>query len=118
MSLGQSIPILNNILHITYIHNTGVGFGLLKGLPWIPILVSIIVIGGIIYYSRKLNNKDSVQQYLLAFILGGTIGNLIDRVAFGFVIDFLDFRIWPIFNFADMFLSIGVIGLIIVLWKK
>ena len=54
----------------------------------------------------------------MGFILGGTIGNLIDRIAYGFVIDFLDFRIWPVFNVADSFVTIGVIGLIIYLWKK
>jgi signal peptidase II len=79
---------------------------------------SIIVIGVILYIYDRLP-KEKLVQIPLALVLGGTFGNLIDRFRFGFVIDFLDFRIWPAFNLADMAITIGVIGLIIyLLFKK
>ena len=116
--LNQPIPIINNIFHLTYIQNTGAGFGILKAQTLILIFVSIAVIGIIFYNFDKIKNKEILLQVLVGFVLGGTIGNLIDRMAYGHVIDFLDFRIWPIFNFADSFVTIGIIGLIIYLWKK
>src|SRR3989344_9547983 len=116
--LNQSIPIINNIFHLTYIQNTGAGFGILKAQALILIFVSIAVIGIILYNFDKIKNKEILLQVLVGFVLGGTIGNLIDRMAYGHVIDFLDFRIWPIFNFADSFVTIGIIGLIIYLWNK
>ena len=116
--LNQPIPIINNIFHLTYIQNTGAGFGILKAQTLILIFVSIAVIGIIFYNFDKIKNKEILLQVLVGFVLGGTIGNLIDRLAYGYVIDFLDFRIWPIFNFADSFVTIGIIGLIIYLWKK
>jgi signal peptidase II len=66
----------------------------------------------------RISDKEILPQIFVGFVLGGTIGNLIDRIAYGFVIDFLDFRVWPIFNFADSFVTIGVIGVIVYLWKK
>ena len=116
--LNQSIPIINNIFHLTYINNTGAGFGILKSQALILIFISVAVIGIILYNFDKIKNNETLLQILAGFVLGGTIGNLIDRLAYGHVIDFLDFQIWPIFNFADSFVTIGVIGLIIYLWKK
>ena len=116
--LNQSIPIINNIFHLTYTTNSGAGFGILQQQKFLLTLISIIVIGFIFYYLPRIKEKEKLLQVLVGFILGGTIGNLIDRVAYGFVIDFLDFRIWPIFNFADSFVTVGVLGLIIYFWKK
>jgi len=83
---------------------------------WILILITIVIIGIILYYY-----KDLPKKYLpiisTSLILGGAIGNLIDRFLFGFVIDFIDFRIWPAFNIADSAVTIGVIGLIIYFWQ-
>ena len=116
--LNQSIPIINNIFHLTYIQNTGAGFGILKSQALILIFISVAVIGIILYNFDKIKNNETLLQILAGFVLGGTIGNLIDRLAYGRIIDFLDFRIWPIFNFADSFVTTGVIGLIIYLWKR
>ena len=116
--LSQSIPIIKNIFHLTYIHNFGAGFGILQQQKWILVFISITVIGIIFYYLDKIKKKGLLLQILMGFTLGGTIGNLIDRLFYGYVIDFLDFRIWPIFNFADSFVSIGIIGLIVYLWNK
>jgi len=116
--LNQTLPLLKNIFHLTYIHNFGAGFGILQQQRFILIFISIIVIGFILFYLDRIKEKERLLQILVGFILGGTIGNLIDRIAYGYVIDFLDFRIWPIFNFADSFVTIGVIGLIIYFWRK
>jgi signal peptidase II len=117
LELNQSIPVINNVFHLTYILNSGAGFGILQQQKLLLIFISIIVIGVILYYIRKIKN-EKVLQVLAGLVLGGTMGNLIDRISYGYVIDFLDFRIWPIFNFADSFLTISVIGLIIYFWKK
>jgi len=116
LTLNQSIPIIKNIFHLTYITNTGSAFGLLKGWQLPLIFLSIAVIGFIFYYYDKINEK--LLQLFTGFILGATIGNLIDRIIWGHVIDFLDFRIWPVFNIADSFITISVIFLIFYFWKK
>ncbi len=118
LKISQSLPIVNNIFHLTFVKNTGAGFGILKGYNVFLILISLIVIGVIFYYFRKIGDKEYFLQLIVGFILGGTIGNLIDRIRLGYVIDFLDFRIWPVFNVADSFVTVGIIGLMIYLWKK
>ncbi|MDP6265770.1 MAG: signal peptidase II [Candidatus Woesearchaeota archaeon] len=116
--LNQTLPLIKNFFHFTYITNFGAGFGILQQQEFILIFISIIVIGVIVYHFDRIKEKEILLQALVGFVLGGTIGNLIDRIAYGFVIDFLDFRIWPIFNVADSFVTIGVIGLIIYFWNK
>ena len=116
--LNQALPIIKSIFHLTYIQNTGAGFGILKSQTLILIFISLIVIGVILYYISSIKEKEKLLQILVGFVLGGTIGNLIDRLTYGFVIDFLDFQIWPIFNAADSFVTMGVIGLVIYLWKS
>ncbi|GAJ17757.1 unnamed protein product, partial [marine sediment metagenome] len=78
---------------------------------------AIIVVGVILYLYDKIPDETQIQIFT-ALILGGTLGNLIDRIKFGYVIDFLDFQIWPAFNLADSAITIGVIGLIIYLIRK
>ena len=116
--LNQTLPIINNIFHLTYIRNFGAGFGILQQQRWILVFISIMVIGFIFYYLDKINKQERFLQIIAGFVLGGTIGNLIDRALYGYVTDFLDFRIWPVFNFADSFVTLGVIGTIIYFWKK
>lgn len=118
IQLNQSIPIIKNAFHLTYITNTGSAFGLFKGLNLFFILFSIIVIIVIFYYLRKIVKNEKLLQFAVGMLLGGTIGNLIDRLFYGAVTDFIDFRIWPVFNVADSAVTISVILLIILLWKK
>ena len=108
---GESWPVIKNILHMTLVYNTGIAFGLFKnqGVVFIiiPIIAIILLIFNIYYYR---NNKEDLSRiYIIAFslILGGAIGNLIDRMYFGYVIDFIDFRVWPVFNIADSAITIG-----------
>lgn len=115
---SQSIPIIKNILHLTYVTNTGSAFGLFKGLNLVFILFSIIVIAAVSYNLKKIKPAERLLQFSAGLLLGGTIGNFIDRLLYGSVIDFIDFRIWPVFNAADSAISISVILLVILLWKK
>ncbi len=110
---GESLPIISNVLHMTLIHNTGIAFGLFKdqGIVFIiiPVIAIVLLVFNIQYYRQ--NNEALSRVYIVAFslILGGAIGNLIDRIAFGYVIDFIDFRVWPVFNIADSAITIGAV---------
>src|SRR3989344_7865268 len=117
--LGESLPLINNTFHLTYVTNTGSAFGLFKNLNWFFMLFSIAVIIAIFYYLRKkIDEKEKFLQLAVGLLLGGTIGNMADRIFYGAVTDFLDFRIWPVFNVADSAVTVSVIILIILLWKK
>lgn len=116
LSLGESIPVIRNVFHFTLVHNTGIAFGLFKnqGIVFVIIpIIAVILIGFNIYYYR--NSKEVSRIYIVAFslILGGAIGNLIDRIYFGHVIDFIDFRIWPVFNLADSAITVGAVIILI-----
>ncbi len=111
LSYGESLPVIRNVLRMTLVHNTGIAFGFFKdqGIVFIVIpIIAIFLLAFNIYYYRK-NNEDLSWVYIVAFsfILGGAIGNLVDRIVYGYVIDFIDFRIWPVFNIADSAITIG-----------
>jgi signal peptidase II len=118
MPLHHSIPVIDDLFNLTYIRNTGAAFGILSGsaaafrLPFL-LLFSTVAIVFIIMMLRRLPDRETGLITALAFILGGAIGNLIDRIAYGEVIDFLDFYWsrfhWPAFNLADSFITIGVL---------
>lgn len=115
MSPHETIPIIENFFHITYVENPGAAFSVLKGKTTFFIVVSLIVIFFIGYTVVTIPVKKKKHLLILAFILGGAMGNLVDRIFFGSVIDFLDFRIWPVFNVADCAIVIGVFLLTYVL---
>lgn len=109
MEIGESKEILTGIFHITHYRNFGAGFGILQHQQTLLIFVAIAVIGVILFYYDKIpDNKLALVS--AGLILGGAVGNLYDRLFLGYVTDFLDFQIWPIFNIADAALSAGVIG--------
>ena len=116
--LNESIPVIKNALHLTYVTNTGSAFGLFKGINLFFILLSIFVVIMIFHYLRKIAESEKLLQFSVGLLLGGAIGNLIDRILYGAVTDFLDFRIWPVFNVADSAVTIGIILLMVLLWKK
>jgi signal peptidase II len=103
----QSVSVIPNIFHFTLVLNDGVAFGLLKDKADIFIPVSLGAIAFIILYIRRSVFINAATTLALGLILGGSAGNLIDRIRFGYVIDFLDFRIWPVFNIADSAISVG-----------
>lgn len=113
---GETIPVFKNVFHFTLVHNTGMAFGLFKDHGVVFIIIPIIAIALLvynIYYYQE--NENLSRSYIVAFalILGGAIGNLIDRIHIGHVIDFLDFRIFPVFNIADSAITIGAIIILI-----
>jgi signal peptidase II len=122
MRLHESIPIIPNLFSFTYIRNPGAAFGLLAGSSnafrtvffGITSLFALALLGTILV---RLPDRDWVGQVSIAGILGGAVGNLIDRLRFGEVIDFLDVYVesyhWPAFNVADSAISVGVVCLII-----
>lgn len=113
LQIGESISVFPgfNIVHVT---NTGAGFSILQGQNLLLIWLSVIVIGILLFFYDKMQNHE---KPFYALMLGGVLGNLVDRISFGYVIDFLDVYVktyhWPSFNIADSALSVGVIGLII-----
>ena len=115
---GETIPVINGIFHITLVHNRGAAFGLFQAHSGVFVALSIIVASLILYLNYRWVNKGALVTCVLALIVGGAIGNLIDRLRFGYVVDFLDFRIWPVFNVADSAISIGTIVLIIYIIKR
>ena len=114
MMLGQTIPVINNFFHITYIHNDGAAFGIMSGKAIFLIgLPALMMIAGIVILALFKNRLDKMVLVSIALITGGGIGNLIDRSIYGYVIDFIDFKIWnPIFNIADIAVCAGC-GLLI-----
>lgn len=118
MIVGQSIPIFHRIFHFTYVQNTGGAFGILRGRTNLFIVVSIVVILFIIYFMLKEEKKDTFIKVVFSIILGGAISNLIDRMRLGYVVDFIDFQIWPVFNIADSAISVGMVLLLIRLFFK
>lgn len=116
-NITSSVPLIKNILYLSFIKNTGAAFGLLKNQTMLLIWFSVIVVGVILFVFDKIPNKASIQIFT-ALILGGTVSNLIDRLRLNYVIDFIDFKIWPAFNVADAGVTIGCIGLIIYFIRK
>ncbi len=104
-------PIIDGVIHLTYLENTGAAFGMLKDHRWVFMLTSTVAVVAIIVFILGWRDKfyDPLLYTGLALIAGGGIGNMIDRVALGYVVDFIDFRLinFAIFNGADSFVCIG-----------
>jgi len=111
-------PVWNlKILTIEFITNTGAGFGILQGQTiWLAI-ISLLAAALVIFYYKELP-QEKFPQFLAGLFLGGIIGNLLDRLFRGYVIDFVNFHFFPVFNLADTAISLAAIGLIYVFWKK
>lgn len=120
---NDSIPVINNVFHITLVYNTGSAFGFLRNQNWILTYISIFAIIAILLLLVR-RPKFSCGMYLniwqsaLLLVLCGATGNLLDRLRLGYVVDFLDLRIWPVFNFADSMITCGVLLLLFILFKK
>lgn len=113
MTVNETINLIDNFFRITYVKNTGAAFSIFSNNTILVIIISVVVIGFLLFYIYRNKGNNKLENVSYAFILGGAISNLIDRLVYGYVIDFLDFEILsydaPIFNLADTFIVIGVI---------
>lgn len=115
---NSSIKIIPRILLITHVKNSGASFGLFQGYANVLAVISVIAIILIIFIKIYLKFDSYFYNIAIGFILGGAIGNLIDRIFYGEVIDFLNFAYWPVFNIADSFIIIGFGIVIIFLFRE
>ena len=109
---NESAVVINNVLKFAYIENTGAAFGMLSEHRWVFLLISTLAIIGITVYMIKWRPQSKLLYVAVSFIVGGGIGNMIDRVYLGYVVDFIDFYAFPnlwkyIFNVADSFVCVG-----------
>lgn len=118
---GQSLDVLGSFVRLTYVHNTGAAFGLDLGGRWSFVAVTIVVAAFILFYYWR-SERTLTARWALALILGGALGNLADRIRIGAVVDFLHLSVgsfsWPIFNVADIGVSVGVGLLALHLFRK
>lgn len=117
LAYNQSLPVIKGVFHLTLIHNTGAAFGILKNQTSLFIFSSITAII-LIYFGLKDKKYKKSYKFSLSLILAGALGNLIDRISLGYVVDFLDFRVWPVFNLADSAITVGAILLGVSVLKK
>lgn len=104
-----SFPIIEDVIHFTFVKNPGAAFGMLKDHRWVFMVVSTLAIAALIFYLVAFHQDSKWMQVSLAMIIGGGIGNMIDRCWLGYVIDFIDFTLidFAIFNVADSFVTVG-----------
>jgi signal peptidase II len=124
---GESVPIIPGLLHFTLVRNTGMAFGILSAhdFPFkslIMTLLSLAALGAVVYYALRSPRGESLTRWGLTLILGGALGNILDRARLGYVIDFVDVFYrdahWPAFNVADSCICIGVgLWLLDSLWR-
>ena len=117
--LNESIK-LTNFLSITYVQNIGAAFSILQGARWLFIILGIIALNIIYIFFIKDKKLTNFEIIIYALMLSGITGNIIDRVLYGYVIDFIDITLFnfAIFNFADSFIVISVILLVVFKWKN
>ncbi|MBI4347649.1 MAG: signal peptidase II [Elusimicrobia bacterium] len=108
---------LTRFFWLTYVENTGAAFGMLQGANWFFIVVSTVLLGGLYWLRTRPEAAGAWPQLAVTLVAGGAVGNLYDRLRFGYVIDFLDFRVWPVFNVADSCISVGAVLLAFLLGR-
>lgn len=117
MGQGESIAVAPPFFYFTYIQNPGAAFGLLAYQTTLFVTITVLLVAGVLLGYRKISPGRRTLQYGLGLIVGGALGNMVDRLRFGKVVDFLDFRVWPVFNLADTAIVIGAFLLVLVLMK-
>lgn len=119
--VNESAMIIKNFFNITYVRNTGAAFSIFSGNTFLVMVISFMIIMGIILYISKNKPSNKIEKISYSLILGGAIGNFIDRIIYGYVRDFIEIDIfgwdYPIFNLADVFVVVGVILLVIATWR-
>ncbi|HFS5213501.1 TPA: signal peptidase II [Streptococcus pyogenes] len=120
IALGEVKSFIPGIVSLTYLQNNGAAFSILQDQQWFFVVITVLVIGYAIYYLATHPHLNIWKQLALLLIISGGIGNFIDRLRLAYVIDMvhLDFVDFAIFNVADSYLTVGVILLVICLWKE
>lgn len=119
LETNKPFPVIDNVLNFTYYKNSGIAFGMLENMSFIIIVISIALLL-LLVYELYMNYKDKVTALSFSFLIAGLLGNLIDRIVFGYVRDFIDFTFafkFPVFNISDMFIVIGACLLILNIFR-
>ncbi len=122
LPLYEDVPIISGLLSLQHVRNSGAVFGFLSGAdipfkPYLFALLSSLALFALAYYARTIPPEERLPRLALSLVIGGAIGNLIDRLRFGYVVDFVkmywDTHVWPNYNVADSAISVGLVLLII-----
>ncbi|MBR4000310.1 MAG: signal peptidase II [Clostridia bacterium] len=116
-----TMPLIENVLHFTYVENRGAAFGMLADHRWIFMVLSVIGIAALLFWMLTDKSLTRPMKVILAMIIGGGIGNMIDRIRLGYVVDFIDCRFidFYVFNVADSFVTVGCILFVLVIgWNE
>ena len=114
LALGEHVRVVGDLLWLEHSQNTGIAFSLATSHSSVVFVFDIIAILFILYLARRVPRREPWLRLGLGLILGGAIGNVVDRVLAGSVTDFIDFRVFPVFNVADMGISVGAV---IIAWR-
>src|SRR5207302_9836252 len=106
---ASSVDLFGGLVRLDYTRNTGAAFSIFPTGSWAFAAIALVVSAGIVVYYRRVAGGPVVLRLALGLVLGGALGNLIDRVRLGYVIDFIDLRWWPVFNLADSAIVVGVV---------
>ena len=116
--LKADIVLISNIIYLTFVTNTGTFWGLFSDINIFFVFLSLVILGLLVYIIIKKTKLNKINTYLYSLVISGIVGNLIDRIIRGYVVDFIGIRLFsynfPIFNFADMYIVIGVLLFIII----
>lgn len=119
MSPGDSIAVIDGVFHISYIRNHGAAFSILQGQTLLlGIFTALLITAGIVFVFLNRKSEDRMMMCSVCMIIGGGLGNLIDRISVGYVVDFLDFRVFPVFNFADICVTLGCVLMCLCVIRK
>jgi len=113
----KSIDIIGNVFSLTYVENYGAAWGIFSDNNWIILILTPILVILIISYLYKFS-KNKLEYIAGGLVIGGAIGNYIDRIVRGYVVDFFDFKIWPVFNIADIGIVVGCIVMVLLFIKE
>lgn len=118
LHLHESVPLIQGLFSITRIHNSGIAFGFFPGLPNLFMVITLMSMFVVVYFYVSVKTHTTLLTIGCALILGGAMGNLLDRFRIGYVVDFVNFSFWPAFNVADSAVSIGVVLLLITFFRE
>jgi len=117
MTPGESLPVVEGILHLTYVQNPGAAFGLLTGRTLALTVITVFMMGGILWWYHFSRERHLLSPLAAGLLVGGALGNLTDRIFHGAVTDFFDLQVWPVFNVADIAIVVGSLLLALHLWR-